>query len=76
MKISKEKNRTFLSLNPREVEELEYMISYADSYCECMLYDKNDTEREKFCKDIVAALRKWSKAFGKKSNAHAFPYRV
>ena len=75
MKISKEKNRTILSLNPREVEELKNMISFADSFSECMLYKETDTKREKFCKDIVAAQRKWCKAFGMKSKAHAFPYR-
>ena len=70
MKKIREKDRTILSLTPREVDELESIIFYADSYWNCYPITSGDDAAEiKENKEFVASLRKWCKAFGLKSKA-------
>ena len=72
MKISKEKNRTILSLTPREVEELEDMVFYADRSWEEHPTPIYDAVQMKEDKAFVAVLQRWCKAFGIESKAYLY----
>ncbi len=69
MKILREKDRTILSLTPKELKELRNIIATADDYSYLYPTRRKDAEEVKEHKALVATLRKWCKAFGLKSIA-------
>lgn len=69
MNITKENNRTILSLTPREVEELVFMIWCADDFWIEFPTERHNAAEVIENKERIATLRKWCKAFRLQSRA-------